>query len=71
MKTPEEIYRTGLEHIVDGHDAYCTDCGWCGFSLELGDPYGDCPLCESEATVTGADEVALQFLEAAATEPTA
>lgn len=37
MTTTIETYRAALEHIRDGSDALCTDCGWIGLSLELDD----------------------------------
>lgn len=65
MTKAEVLMKIALEHLSDGHDAYCTDCGWCGFSDQIGCPYGNCPECESEATVTGAKEVAFHYLDEA------
>lgn len=62
MTTTLETYRAALEHIRDGSDAVCTECGWIGLSLELDEEYMSCPGCESEATRTGADEIAAYAL---------
>lgn len=66
MKTPEEIYKMTLELISEGNDAVCTDCGWIGLSLFLDQPYLNCPECGSEATATGAYQVAQYALDEAA-----
>lgn len=63
MTTTLETYRAALEAIRDGSDAVCTDCGWIGLSLELDEEYMSCPECQSEATRTGADEIAAYALE--------
>ena len=60
--TTLETYRAALEHIRDSSDALCTDCGWIGTSLELDDDFMSCPKCQSEATRTGADEIAAYAL---------
>ena len=62
MTTREAIYKSALEHIRDGSDAVCTDCGWIGLSFALDEQYLSCPECESEATRTGADEIAAYAL---------
>lgn len=62
MTTTLETYRAALEAIRDGSDAICTDCGWIGLSLELDEKYMNCPECQSEATRTGADEIAAYAL---------
>ena len=35
MTTTIETYRSALEHIRDGSDAVCTECGWMGHHSSL------------------------------------
>ena len=63
MTTPEAIYKTALEHIRDGSDAVCTQCGWIGpkkltvsFFARL------CPLCGCESIRIGNNHVAAYAL---------
>lgn len=64
MTTPEEIYRTALEHIRDGSDAVCMECGWMGHEEETSGFDSDyCPECFSKEIRTGADEIAAYALE--------
>ncbi len=42
MTTRESIYKTALEHIRDGSDVVCFDCGWMGNQAGL--TYENAPL---------------------------
>lgn len=56
MTTCEAIYRTALEHIRDGSDAVCTECGW------MGSHHFYCPSCNTLIRATGPDEIAAYAL---------
>jgi len=63
VTTPEAIYKMALEHIRDGSDAVCTECGWVGDTIsamrqemcEL--PQFFCPKCGSMNIESGPDEI--------------
>lgn len=66
MTTPEAIYKTALEHIRDGSDAVCTECGWMG-DLEVSQQIANCPpffcpACRSLGVRLGQDEIAAYAL---------
>lgn len=66
MTTREAIYKTALEHIRDGSDAVCTECGWMG-DLEVSQqitncPPFFCPKCRSLGINLGQDEIAAYAL---------
>lgn len=56
MNTPESIYKTALEHIRDGSDAVCTDCGW------MGAMHFYCPSCRTLIRATGVHAIAAYAL---------
>lgn len=61
--TTLEIYRTALEHIRDGSDVVCTECGWMGYEEETSGFDSDyCQECFSKEIRTGADEIAAYAL---------
>lgn len=64
MTTTLETYRAALEHIRDGSDAVCTECGWMGYlndtihQARCDDlPSFTCPKCHAMKINTGADEI--------------
>lgn len=66
MTTTLETYRAALEHIRDGSDAVCTECGWMG-DLKVSQavtacPPFFCPSCRSLGVQLGADEIAAYAL---------
>lgn len=60
MTAREAIYKTALEHIRNGSDAVCTDCGWMGgceeaiFQEMCEVPSFFCPKCRSQNLQHGA-----------------
>jgi len=56
MTTREAIYRVALEHIRDGSDAVCTECGW------MGPQYFYCPSCNTLIRHTGPKQIAAYAL---------
>lgn len=69
MTTREAIYKTALEHIRDGSDAVCTQCGWMGYlndtiyQAHCDDlPPFTCPKCGTMKINVGADEIAAYAL---------
>lgn len=62
MTTCEAIYRTALEHIRDGSDAVCTECGWMGSVLYFANPYSSCPECGNAELAIGYNEIAAYAL---------
>ena len=49
MTTTLTTYRAALEHIRDGSDAVCTECGWMGKDMTIytgpGATRQTCPAC--------------------------
>jgi hypothetical protein len=69
MITREAIYKTALEHIRDGSDAVCAECGWMGYLNDIiyqahcdGLPSFVCPECGTTKIGAGADEIAAYAL---------
>lgn len=59
MTTPLEIYRAALEHIRDGSDAVCMECGWMGTSQEATGLFVRiCPNCDCNSIRFGPHEIA-------------
>lgn len=69
MTTTLETYRAALEHIRDGSDAVCIQCGWMGEEDETFAVSPDgrcltmwaCPVCGGKIEI-GADEIAAYAL---------
>lgn len=66
MTTPEAIYRAALEHISDGSDAVCTECGWMG-DIDVSHRVGEvpsflCPQCRAIAIEYGERKIAAYAL---------
>jgi len=72
MTTREAIYKTALEHIRDGHNMICPECGWTGdspyeqYDSQSGGAGGGliarlCPICRGDIE-DGPDEIAAYAL---------
>ena len=69
MTTREAIYESALEHIRDGSDAVCTDCGWMGERQEVTGLFVRvCPNCDFNTVRFGSNEIAAYALAQAKKE---
>lgn len=62
MTTTLETYRAALEHIRDGCDAVCTECGWMGTTEQALYENPECPKCKKGSVRLGAYAVAAYAL---------